>query len=77
MKNNKKLIASIGAIILIISSQISLKSITNELFIYTFYAITLSLALMYLINDKKNLKRNIAYIFIITILTVIVNLITY
>lgn len=77
MKNNKKLIASIGAIILIISSQISLKTITNELFIYTFYAITLSLALMYLINDKKNLKRNIAYIFIITILTVIVNLITY
>ena len=68
-------IGLIGAIILIISSQISLNIIKNELFIYTFYALTLFFALLYLINDKKNLKKNIVYILIITVLTVIVNLI--
>jgi asparagine N-glycosylation enzyme membrane subunit Stt3 len=68
-------IGLIGAIILIISSQISLNVIKNELFIYTFYVLTLFFALIYLIKDKKNLKKNIVYILIITILTVIINLI--
>ena len=71
----KNYIALFGAIILIISSQISLNVIKNELFIYTFYALTLFFALIYLIKDKKNLKKNIVYILIITVLTVIINLI--